>query len=139
MPEYDDIAAIGAGYNVALLDLDLITSLSVSSVPFLRVLSVGGYRRGNKRTKANGVPDRDGFKSTRLVSGFMTLAQFDYLLTTYEGAVTMYTWLGTTAPVRYNAVLDMGDVADYEAVNTTELGWGLQNVVWSLTRIEVLA
>lgn len=139
MSNYDDIVSIAAGYDVALVDLDLITSLSVGGVPFERVLTAGRYNRGEKRITASGMPVRSGYPSMTFVSSFMTLAQYDYLVTTYEGAITAYSWLGSTTPVRYNAVLDMGDVSGYDAVNSIRYGWGLRDVLWSLTRIRIIA
>lgn len=139
MPEYADVTSIGAGYNVALLDLDLISSIVGTDKAFLPVFTPGKYRRGEKRVRANGSPDRSGFKTKQLTSGLMTLAQFEYMIATYEGAVTLYGWLTTTTAVRFNAMLDMGDQADYETANTIEWGWCLRDVVWSLSNIEVLA
>lgn len=139
MPLYNDITAIGAGYDVALLDLDLISSIVGTDETFLPVRTPGKHRRGERHVMANGVPRRSGFQSKQYTSGLMTLAQFEYLVATYEGPITMYGWLTTTTDVRFNAILDLGDQADYTEVNTVEWGWCLQDVIWNLTRIQVLA
>lgn len=138
MPEYLEETAIAAGYNVPLVDLDLITSLSADGVNFLPVQTIGKYVRGEKKFKASGAKAYSGFKAKTLASGLMTMAQFDYLVTTYEGPITLYSWLTGTTPVRFNAMLDMGDIDDYEPVNTIEHGWMLKDVLWSLSMIEVL-
>jgi hypothetical protein len=138
MPEYPDISAIGAGHNVALVDLDLITSILGTDQLFLPVRTPGKHRRGEKRVRANGIPDRSGFASKEFTSGLMTVAQFEYLIATYEGPVTLYSWLTTTTAVRYNAILDMGEQADYAEDNTVEWGWCLRDVVWKLTKIQVI-
>lgn len=136
---YNDITAIGAGYDVPLIDLDLITSITGTDQLFLPVLSPGKHRRGEKFIMANGLPRRSGYQSKEYTSGLMTLAQFEYLVANYEGLVTLYGWLTTTSAVRFNAILDLGDQADYETVNTVEWGWVLKDVVWQLTKIQVLA
>jgi len=139
MPEYPDIESIGAGYDVALVDLDIITSILGTDQLFLPVLTPAKHRRGEKRVRANGAPDRSGSASKQLTSGLMTLAQFQYLIDTYEGPVTLYSWLTTTTAVRYNAMLDMGDEADYTPVNSIKWGWCLKDVIWQLTMVKVLA
>lgn len=139
MPEYEDITSLGAGYNVALVDLDLITSILGDDQNFLPVRTPGKHRRGERHVMANGVPRRAGFQSKQYTSGVMTLAQFEYLVANYEGPCTFYGWLTTTEPVRFNAILDLGEQADYTEQNTVEWGWVLTDVVWSLTRIQVLA
>jgi hypothetical protein len=138
MPFYDDITAIGAGFNVALLDLDLITALVGADESFLPVRSPGKHRRGELFIMANGRPRRSGSQSKQFTSGLMTLSQFEYISATYVD-VTVYAWLTTTTPVRFNAYLDLGDQADYEEVNTVDWGWCLKDVIWSLSKIQVLA
>jgi hypothetical protein len=138
MPEYANIESIGAGYNVPLLDLDLITSIVGADKDFLPIRTPGKYARGEKKVMANGVPRRAGFASKQFTSGLMTLAQFEYLVANYEGQVTLYGWLTTTTPVRFNAVLDLGEQEDYDDENTIQWGWCLVDVIWNLTMIEVL-
>jgi hypothetical protein len=138
MPEYPDISAIGAGHNVPLIDLDLITSIVGTDQNFLPTREPGKYTRGEKRVMANGVPRRTGFASKQYTSGLMTLAQYEYLVTNFEGLITVYGWLTTTTPVRFNAILDLGEQADYEEQNTVKWGWCLVDVNWQFTKIEVL-
>lgn len=138
MPLYPDITSIGAGFDVPLIDLDLITSLVGADQDFLPVRTPGKHRRGELFIMANGRPRRSGFQSKQYTSGLMTLDQFEYISATYVD-VTVYGWLTTTTPVRFNAYLDLGDQADYEPVNTVQWGWALKDVVWSLTKIQVLA
>lgn len=139
MAEYPDITSIGTGHNLALEDLTLITAIVGSDQDFLPVRTPAKYRRGEKKTRANGAPDRAGHKSKQFTSGLMTLSQYEYIVSTYEGPVTIYSWLTTTTGVRYNAYLDMGDQADYDPVNTIKWGWCLQDVIWTLSKVQVLA
>lgn len=139
MPEYADITSIAAGHNVALVDMDLITAIVGADQEFLPVRTPGKYRRGQLIIMANGAPDRAGFKSKLFKSGLMTLDQFEYICDTYEGPVTIYSWLNTTTPVRYNAYLNMGDQDDYAEENTIRWGWCLVDVIWTFTKIQVLA
>jgi hypothetical protein len=138
MPEYPDITAIGAGHNLDIGDLTLITALVEDDINSLPVLTPAKYRRGEKRVRANGAPDRSGNAIKRLTSGLMTLAQYEYVIDTFEGPVTIYSWLTLTTPILYNAYLDMGDQDDYEPVNTTRWGWCLKDVVWQLTKVQVI-
>lgn len=136
---YPDIESIGAGHDLDIGDLTLITSIVEDDINFLPVLTPGKHRRGEKRIRANGAPDRSGFAVKKLTSGLLTLAQYQYLIDTFEGPVTVYSWLTTTTPVLYNAMLDMGDEDDYEPTRADRWGWCLQNVVWTLTNIKVIS
>lgn len=136
---YDDITAIATGHDNTA-GLTLVSSLTVEGIAMLPPLTFGGYRRGERRFKANGVPYYSGFKSKTFVS-FMTAAQYTYMRETYEGLVTVHSWLeDDQTEYDYNAVLWFEELADHDPVNvaTQGIGWSVPNVKWNLSRIEVI-
>jgi hypothetical protein len=137
MPEYTIEAKIAAGHdNVG--SLALITALSASSIPFIEVRTRASYFRGQKRFKANGTTGFAGFNGKRWTSSLLWLPQWELLASTYQGAVTIHTWLGGVTYANYNALLDFDEEDAFEAVNTVEYGWALVDFVWKFTDLTLI-
>ena len=130
-------ASIAAGHNNAA-GLALVTSLTVSSIPFLEVYAPAQYSRGERRVKANGASDRTGYPSKEWTSGLLWLPQWEYLRANYEGAVTIRTWTGSTTYANFNAYLDLDDPDEYEPDNTTEYGHALPLFKWRFRKLVAL-
>lgn len=138
MTLYDDIAKIAAGNNNTA-GLVLISSITNDGHNLLAPFTPANYTRGERRFKANGVPYVSGDK-TKTLQSFMTLNQYTYMRDTYEGLVTMHTWLENTTAYDYNAVLWFEEIGAYEPFNPGEAGygWAVLAVKWNLTKIVVL-
>lgn len=134
MPFYTIEAQIAPGHNNAA-GLALVTSLSVSSIPFVEVFTAGQYTRGEPRIKATGAPARTGFPAKEWTSGLLWLPQWEYLVANYEGAVTIRTWTGGTSYANYNAYLSIDDQSEYETANEVEYGHALVNFIWRFTKL----
>lgn len=137
MPEYTIEAKIAAGHdNVG--GLALITSLSASSIPFIEVSTPARYFRGQKRVKANGTTGFAGFNGKHWTSSLLWLPQWELLASTYQGPVTIRTWLGGVTYANYNALLDFDEQDTFEPANTARYGWALVDFVWKFTDLTLI-
>lgn len=137
MPLLTVETSIAAGHDNAA-GLALVTSLSASSIPFLDLQSIGRVTRGNLRVMANGAPDYDGFKSIEWVVGLLWLPQFAYLRANYEGPVTIRSPFEGVTWANYNAILTIGNISDYEAVNEVQYGWAIKDFVYRFTKVQAI-
>lgn len=130
-------AKIAAGHGNAS-GLTLITALTVSSIPFQEVQTVPRYSRGLARVTSTGLVRRAGYTSLEWKSSILWLPQFGYLVTTYEGAVTIRTRLGNNTYANYNAYLDCGDLSEYEPDIVEPYGNCVRDFIWKFTRVEAI-
>lgn len=142
---------IAAGNNNAG-GLTLVTSIQDSdSVNFMQVQSLPFRKRGERRYNLDGTVSFIGTESVEWLSSAMTVAQYDYILDTYEGLVTIRhpnrtVTSGVYVFANYNAVLTMPDEVDMEFVRnlrrynlaTNFSGPGYLNVVWSFKKVEAI-
>lgn len=137
MPLLTVETSIAAGNNNAG-SLALVTSLTASSIPFLEPLSIGRVKNGELRVKANAAPNYSGYRTIEWVSGLLWLPQFAYLRANYEGPVTIKSPFEGVTWANYNAILTLGNIADYDVVNETEYGWAIKDFVWRFTKVQAL-
>jgi len=139
MPEITFEAKIAVGNNNAG-GLTLITSLTASSIPFIQVaeLSTNAYSRGTVKTATSGVDYYAWYKSKTWGSSLLWLPQYEYLISTYEGLVTIRTRLSGNTYANYNAVLSCGNLDEYELVHESKYGMAIVNFQWKFTRIEAI-
>ena len=130
-------AKIATGLN-NVAGLQLLTDLSVSSIPFIEVRTMANVNRGLPRTMTSGIVKRSGYANTRWISGLLWLVQFEHLLTTYEGEVTIRTTFNGITYANYNAVLDCGNLSDYTLIYDAKYGQAVQDFVWNFTRLELI-
>lgn len=134
MPELTTETKIAAGYGNTG-GLALITSLSASGIPFLEPRTIGLSSRGERRVKANGVGDYSGFKTIRWRSGLLWLAQYEYLITNYEGPVTLRSTFTGVTWSNFNGVLTLPSLNEVEVINETQYGWAIKEFDWVFTRV----
>jgi hypothetical protein len=137
MPEYAIEAKIAVGAN-NVAGLALVTSLTASSIPFLEVSTPAGYARGEKRFKANGTTGFAGFNTKRWTSSLLWLPQWELLAATYQGPVTIRTWLSGVTYANYSALLDFDEQDQFDPVNTTAYGWALPDFTWRFTDLVLI-
>jgi len=132
-------AKIAAGYdNVA--GLTLITSLSADSIPFVECLELpdSSYVRGQTRVSTTGRVRHAGFPSKLWVSSILYLPQWEYLVSTYEGEVTIRTRLTGNTYANYNAVLDVQDWGVGGMAILSANGNAMKDFNWLFTRIRAI-
>lgn len=135
--QYTIEAKIAAGHdNVG--SLALVTSLSAGGIPFIEVSTPAGYFRGQKRVKANGTTGFAGYNGKRWTSGLLWLPQWELLASTYQGPVTIRTWLGGVTYANYNALLDFDEQDQFQVRNTTKYGHALVDFVWKFTDLTLI-
>jgi len=137
MPEYTIEASIAAGAN-NVAGLALVTSLTASSIPFLEVRTPGRYARGDKRYKANGTVGFAGFNVKQWTSSILWLPQWELLVSTYQGPVTIRTWLSGVSYANYSALLDFDELDQFEPINNIEYGWAVADFVWRFTNLVLI-
>jgi hypothetical protein len=136
---------IAAGNNNAA-GLTLITDITDGDgVAFVMPRGLPHRIRGDKRFRLDGTVGRVGQDSTRFVSSVMTLAQYKYVLDTYEGLVTVKIALSQTTFANYNASLWMPDEDELEYVylvgssaGNGYTGPGYKDVAWNLNTLVAL-
>ncbi len=126
--------------------LALISSLSDSNgIYFVMPRALPGQRRGVRRKQLNGPTTFIGKNSVVMRSAVMTVLQYQLLLDTYEGLVTIRLALDGITYVNYNAVLSMPDEADLTYIpnivrisNQGDCGPGYSDVDWTVTDLVAL-
>jgi len=138
---------LAAGNNNAG-GLTALTSITDSnSIPFIMPRGKGSRNRGVKRDRLNATQATSGFDS--LVWNFtaITLDQYNLLLSTYEGLVTVKISLTSTSFANYNAVMVVPDEDELTYVKTINLlawaglgviGPGYRDVPITLRKLEAL-
>lgn len=104
------------------------------------------YVRGARRFRTDGTSARVGYDSIRWRWSVMTKAQYNTMVTTYEGLVTVRLALTTTTYANYNASLWMIDPAEFEYIpqlpriglQHTNIGPGYRDVIANLVKLEAL-
>ncbi len=141
-PDYQ----IAAGNN-NVGGLTLITSLAdTNGAPFVMPRGKASRTRGERRFKLNHVISRVGKNGYTLLSGIMTIDQYQTLISTYEGLVTVRISLSSTTFSNFNAACWFDDENTLEYiphVNSVTRRAGFtgpcyQNVSWHLTSLEAL-
>jgi hypothetical protein len=119
---------LAAGNNNAG-GLTALTSITdTNSVPFVMPRGKGSRNRGVKRDRLNSTQATVGKDSITWLFTAMTLDQYNLLLTTYEGLVTVKISLTSTTYANYNAVMVVPDEEDLEYVRWINfLNWGAGN------------
>lgn len=131
-------AQIAAGRNNAA-GLTLITNLvDADSTPFQGIQTVPFAQRGFPRVLSTGITRRAGHTSTQWKSSVLWLPQWEYLVATYEGAVTIKTRLYGNTYANYNAYLNCGELASFQAAIVEPYGNAILDFVWTFTRVEAL-
>lgn len=105
---------IAAGYNNAA-GLVKISSITPSSdIPFVDPKAYNGYNPGILKIRGDGTTFYAGYGSDVWTMGYLTVAQYTYLQTTYcggagsfTGKVTIKTRIGTVTYANYNAILNL--------------------------------
>jgi len=127
-----------AANNDNAAGLTLVTLLTADSIPFQEVQTVPFARRGAPRIATTGVVRRAGYQSAQWKSSVLWLPQWEYLVENYEGEVTIKTRLFGNTYTDYNAILDCGDLADYEPAIVEPYGNAVLDFIWKFTRVEEL-
>jgi hypothetical protein len=136
---------IAANHNNAagLQRWDAVTD--ANGVKFLMPKNWPYRSRGQRRFRLNGTTGFLGLDATRLLFGAMTLSQYAYILSTYEGLVTVRIPFTSTSYTNYNAVLTMPDENDLEFVyfngsmyTNNWTGPGYINVIATISSLEAL-
>ena len=101
---------IGVGWDVALVDLVLLTSIVVTGQRFVGPQVIAHYNPGLIKFRGTGTVKTLGYKSIKWLEGILTYDQWAYLSSTYcsngiSGLVTVYTNLGTSSYVRLNGIM----------------------------------
>lgn len=106
-----------AGYNNAAGLTLVSTTIPSSDVVFNAgegVLALPNYNPGIAKIRGTGLISYVGYKSTKWGFGYWTLLQYEYLQTTfcgalgnYTGFVTIRTRIGNTAFANYNAIINV--------------------------------
>jgi hypothetical protein len=104
---------LAAGHNNAA-GLTTITSITDGTLALTEPLQLPFYSRGIKRNRTNGSVSVAGMPSTAFVFSYLTMGQWEYLRTTYEGLVTVRLSLNKSSFSNYNASLVLPDPADMD-------------------------
>lgn len=133
--------SIAANYD-NVMALALVTALSANDVSFVEVVSLAGFRRGQLVVPpGTGVHKFAGFEGTSWVSSFLTLKQWKYLKSNYEGEVTIRTLLDDDDTYyNCNAVLYIGELVEYRdrIFRDGQRGKGIQNFEWRFSRLVII-
>lgn len=134
---YEGKIAVG---NDNAAGLTLITSLTASSIPFVQTMELNtrSYVRGEPRTSTSGLNRHAGYPSKEWLSSVLWLAQWEYLVTTYEGAVTFRTRLTGASYANYNAVLRVGDWGENGVIMESKYGSAMIDFKWMFTRVRAI-
>lgn len=136
---------IAAGHGNAG-GLALISSLSDGNgVFFVMPRAIPGQRRGARRKQLNGPTTFIGKNSVVMTSKPMTILQYQVVLDTYEGLITIRLALDGVTYANYNASLVMPDEIDLTYIpnitridNQGDCGPGYSEVDWSVTDLVAL-
>lgn len=111
MPAFTDYQ-IAAGHNNAagLVKIGLI--VPSSNIAFTEPVARPNWNPGIQRIRLDTISYSAGYRSQVWSMGFLTYAQYDYLLSTYcgggqSGKVTVRTRYRTTSYANYNATLSV--------------------------------
>ena len=126
--------------------LAAFTSITDSnSIPFVMPRGKGSRNRGVRRDRLNGTQARVGKDSISLMFTAMTLEQYNLLLATYEGLVTVKIALTGTTFANYNAVMVCPDEEELTYVRNMSYpfwsdykGPGYRDVPITLRKLEAL-
>ena len=133
----DQLDAIGAGWNVPLISLTLLTSITPpgDSMPLAGPEVVPHYDPGLIKITGSGFVKTVGFQKVDWIEGILTYLGWPYLSATYcnnglSGPVTVYTNLGSPTYVRVNAILVI------DAPNSMQSGNWYKKAPVHITRIK---
>ena len=104
---------LAVGHNNAA-GLTAITSITDGTLALTEPLQLPFYTRGLRRNRTDGRISYAGMPSTVLVFSYLTISQWAYLRTTYEGLVTARLALASTTFANYNGVLVLPDPSELE-------------------------
>jgi hypothetical protein len=130
---------LAAGHNNAG-GLIPITSITDGTNALVEPLVLPHYLRGVPRVRCDGRRSFAGQASTAFLFSMLTVPQWHYLRTTYEGLVTVRLTLnqGLTF-ANYNAVLQLPEINDLEyVINDSIAKPALSNVRVELLRLTAL-
>lgn len=140
MPINDEDYRIAAGYNVALVNLVVISSITPpGDIPFPPPKGLPTYDDGKVDAVLNGELQERGYAIASWFFTRMSYAQLSYLRTTYcngglWGLVTIYTQLeGAATFTRVNTIMHIKKAIEI----TSEYRY--QNVVIEFTRLGLAA
>lgn len=124
---------LAASHNSAG-SLVAITSITDGTNALVEPLGLPNYTAGIKRYRADGRVNLTGVKSSALIFSYMTVGQYAYLKTNYEGLVTARLALGSTTFANYNCTLVMPlfSEMDYIVIDS------LETVGFSNVRVDLL-
>lgn len=106
----DQQDAIGVGWDVPLVSLTLLTSISVNGRKLFGPAVIAHYDPGIIKIQGDGQVKTLGYKSVKWTFGVLLYDQWAYLSSTYcsgglSGKVTVLTNLGTATYTRLNAIM----------------------------------
>lgn len=135
---------IAAGNNNAGSLVAITSIVDANSVLFVEPLGIPQQLRGQRVTRSNGTTAHLGFSRAVWTSNLL-IAQWEKVVSTYEGLVTVRLALSGTAFANYNAVLVMQDFEEMDYVsfaadgtNANFYGAGFRGALWTFTRLEAL-
>jgi hypothetical protein len=136
---------IAAGNNNAA-GLALINTLTDGNgIKFVMPRALPGQRRGARRKQLNGATTFIGKNSVVMISSVMTVLQYQAVLDTYEGLITIRLALDGITYANYNASLVMPDEVDLTYIpnitrisNQGDCGPGYSGVEWTVTDLVAL-
>lgn len=116
----DELYALAAGYDVALISLVRITAISVAGEKFAGPRAIALYDNGEEKITTDGLVTDEGYPNVTWEFGFLFYEQLTYLSSTYcaggrSGKVTIYTTLGGVSYVRMNAIMKLSKPKQYRA------------------------
>lgn len=145
------MATIAKNYQMAAghdntAGLELVNILTdANGVRFVMPRGLPFRSRGERRYRTDGSIARVGFDQVQWHFSAMTLAQYAYMIATYEGLVTIHHPLTSTVFANFNASLWLPDEIDmnYGVLNGSVYdagftGPGYHNVVLTFNHVEAI-
>jgi hypothetical protein len=123
--------SIAAGHNNAA-GFVVVSNLTTSGIAFVAPKTLPRSNRGERKVATSGISRFSGKRYHRWQSSILWIPQYPYLVTTYEGAVTIRTLFDSLTYANYNAYLYCGELNDYagKEVNESLYGLAVPDFIW---------